>query len=641
MANENSNTATATVTAPAQKPPVKLNAAAHNNDSVVLVGWDWEHGKNINGCLGFALTRINAAGKREIIETHMPFDGQDNKDWKTKPSTEWPIQRKWWLDFTGKTGETYTYEIQAMGGKPDSLKPIDGVVVTTNAVSLRTKVDDTFDVAFTRGVLSTQWLAHMIGLDKDGNPDFQKVIDALSDFEKADNVIRRTLVGNVPELLMAPITECVKDGGHVNLALYELSSKQLVDFLKKHLKYFSLILGNTGKDDLTNAPARKDLHALNADMHDRIIGEWGIPHNKSQVKLDKSGKPTDVTTGSTNWTDTGMGCQANMVARIRNAEVAANYQDYWQRLLADNSEQSAEFRARNAKGYTPVKLADGSTIETWFQPSMPEKTKPKNAVLSPFLKRVKELMEGAQDICCGEVFYPGSPSVVQFMANIWDNNPQLYMFLTVSTPDALGGVKAKRRPGRQPLFTIATGREKDFGDFVKELLKLPEAHAITHGKIICIDPFGKKPVVIFGSDNLGAKASYGNDENALIVIGNKALAQYVFVNMVDVNKHYQSRAAARAQKLGQKNSSYTGKLSSSDSWQGTWTDGYKAREAALFATGVWDGSGLVDDPNLKSEFVVPFNSTPRPSNAAAGPVPGDDTSKDKGEFQHFDSANWQ
>lgn len=601
------------------KTAVKIEASAHHNDSVVLLAWDWKHGEKIPGCLGFSLTRVSKSGKREVIETKLPFSGSKNGKWQSQPSTVWPIQRKFWLDFTGNTGETYSYEIQAMGGEVGKLVAIEGACASTNEVTLATKIDETFEVAFTRGILSTQWLAHMLGSDAEGNPDFQKLIDALADYENPDNIIRKTLVGNVPELLMAPVSECVKDGGHVYAALYELNSKQLLAFLRKHLEYFSLILGNTGKDDFTNEPARKALHEDGADIHDRMIGAWGIAHNKSQVKCDKTGKPTDVTTGSANWTDTGLACQSNMVARVRNAEVAANYLDYWKRLLADNAEQSLEFRRRNAKGYTPVTLADGTIIETWFQPSMDEKVKPRPAELSPFLKRVKELMEGAKDVVCGEVFYPGNPSVVQFMAEIWDNRPDLYMFMTVSTPDALRGVKAKRRKGRQPLFTIATGREREFADFVKELLKLPDAHAITHGKIIVIDPWGEKPVVIFGSDNLGAKASYANDENALVVIGNKKLAQFVFVNMFEINKHFQSRAAARAAAFSGKGR-WNGKLASNDSWQANWLSGYKAREAALLVSGVWDGSGLEDDPNLESEWVIPWS--PR-RNSIAGAVPED------------------
>lgn len=586
---------------------INLVAAAHNNDTVTLIGWDWQRGVKIDGCLGFCLTRINANGVREIITTKLPFDGQDNHNWTSQPSNVWPIQRKFWIDFTGKPGETYTYELQAMGGTPGNLTPIAGLVVTTNPVTLTTKVDDTFEVAFTRGILSTQWLAHMIGIGPDGEPDFQKIIDALEDYNNPNNVIRKQLMANVPEMLMAPVTECATDGGHVYQALYELSANQLVDFLKKNIQYFSLILGNTGKDDFTNAPARKDLHAVGADIHDRMIGAWGIAHNKFQIKTDAKKVPTDVTTGSTNWTNTGMGCQSNMVARIRNAQVAADFMDYWNRLLADNGQQTLAFRRRNAQGYAPVSLADGTVIETYFQPSMDSNTKPKTppVPLSPFLTRVKSLMEGAKEVLVGEVFYPGSPSVVHWMADIWNNNAKLYQFLTVSSYDALIGVKTKRRKGRQPLFTLATGREQDFADFVKELLKLPDAHAITHGKIIVIDPWGAKPVVIFGSDNLGAKASYGNDENGVIVIGNQKLAQFVFVNMFDINKHFQSRAAARAGKFQKKAVGWTGKLALTDGWQAGWIDGYKQLEAQLLATGKWDPSTLVDDPNQVPVLVVP------------------------------------
>ncbi|MBK9771869.1 MAG: hypothetical protein IPP57_13805 [Candidatus Obscuribacter sp.] len=606
-------------------PGIQLVAAAHSNDLVTIVAWDWSAGIKIPGCLGFAMTRINKAGVREVIETKLPFDGQDNKDWKSEPSTVWPIQRKWHLDFTGKKNETYVYEIQAMGGTPGNLVPIAGIVCTTNPITLTTKVDDTFHVAFTRGTLSTQWLARMIGVTADGQPDFQKIIDALEDYKNPNNVIRRTLVGNVPDLLMAPINECLTDDGRVKMALYELSANQLVDFLLANLKYFSLILGNTGPIDETNAPARKALHQAGADIHDRMIGSWGIAHNKSQVKLDKHGKATDVTTGSTNWTNTGLGCQSNMVWRIFNAEVAGNFLDYWERLLVDNSQQTLAFRQRNAQGYAPVTLSDGTVIETYFQPSMKDQSKPKGEVpLSPWLSRVKQLMtEAAADgdsMIVGEVFYPGSPSVVQWMAELWDANPELYMFMTVSTPDALRGVSTKRRKGRPPLFTIASGREKEFADFITELLKLPESHAITHGKIVVIiNKRTGKYTVIGGSDNLGAKASYGNDENGVIVTGNAKLAWFVFVNMFDINKHYLARAAARASRFFQKDSGYTGRLSQTDSWQDAWLDGYKDKEARMLATGVWDGKGLVDKPGAKSVPILPPRK-PKPKVPAADPA---------------------
>jgi hypothetical protein len=614
-----------------------MSAAAHNNDSVTIIGWTLPGGVALAGCKGLSLTRINKAGQREIIETHLPPQGTDNKAWTTQPSTVWPIQRLWWIDFTGKSGETYTYEIEALEGAFGALTPMPGMKVTTNPVTLTVKVDETFDIGFTRGVLSTQWLAHMIGLDKEGNPNFQVIIDALADYDKPNNVIRDTLMGNVPAMLMAPTTECITDGGHVNDAIYELGSKQLVDFFLKHIKYFSMILGNTGPGDETNKAARAALHAANADVTDRVVGAWGIPHNKFQQKDDKHGNPTDVTTGSTNLTDTGMGCQSNMVIRIRNAQVAANYKDYWTRLLADTklgpaNLQSLAFRTRNAQGYAPVTLADGTIIENYFQPSLKDKAKPKDGTLSVFLTRVKGLIEEfagyGDSVMASEVFYPGNPSVVQWFAEAWDKTPTNMMFMTVSTAPALAGVSCKRRPGRPPLFTVAQGREKDFAEFVKELLKLPDAHAITHGKIIVlINHRLKKYVVIGGSDNLGLKASAGNDENAFIIIGNEKVAWWTFVNMFDINQHYLARAAARSTKTVQGDSGWTGSLDVTDGWQKQWLAPYKLKVATLLATGVWDGTGLIDPPGLKSVPVLP-PPTKKPGGKATGAVGATDGSGD-------------
>lgn len=63
-----------------------------------------------------------------------------------------------------------------------------------------------------------------------------------------------------------------------------------------------------------------------------------------------------------------------------------------------------------------------------------------------------------------------------------------------------------------------------FSFWVKELLKLPGAHAIIHDKVVAIDPFSPRCTVITGSHNFGYKASYSNDENMIIISGNMALS---------------------------------------------------------------------------------------------------------------------
>jgi phosphatidylserine/phosphatidylglycerophosphate/cardiolipin synthase-like enzyme len=71
----------------------------------------------------------------------------------------------------------------------------------------------------------------------------------------------------------------------------------------------------------------------------------------------------------------------------------------------------------------------------------------------------------------------------------------------------------------------------------------PSAHAIIHDKIVVIDPLSDQCVVITGSHNLGYRASYNNDENLLIIRGNRALAEAYAAHVLDVYDHYRFRAA--------------------------------------------------------------------------------------------------
>jgi hypothetical protein len=78
-----------------------------------------------------------------------------------------------------------------------------------------------------------------------------------------------------------------------------------------------------------------------------------------------------------------------------------------------------------------------------------------------------------------------------------------------------------------------------FGNLRPELLTA--GHAIIHDKIIVIDPLDENDcTVITGSHNLGYgyKASYCNDENLLIITGNRDLAISYAVHVIDLYEHY-------------------------------------------------------------------------------------------------------
>jgi phosphatidylserine/phosphatidylglycerophosphate/cardiolipin synthase-like enzyme len=93
---------------------------------------------------------------------------------------------------------------------------------------------------------------------------------------------------------------------------------------------------------------------------------------------------------------------------------------------------------------------------------------------------------------------------------------------------------------------VALSKDDVVGAFESELLSVGKA--IIHDKILVIDPLSDAGAIVVGSHNLGFKASYENDENLLIIRGNRALAEAYMVHVLDVYEHYRYRALQRDMK---------------------------------------------------------------------------------------------
>jgi Phosphatidylserine/phosphatidylglycerophosphate/cardiolipin synthases and related enzymes len=77
--------------------------------------------------------------------------------------------------------------------------------------------------------------------------------------------------------------------------------------------------------------------------------------------------------------------------------------------------------------------------------------------------------------------------------------------------------------------------------WIKEILNA--GFAIIHDKVVVIDPFSDDCAVITGSHNLGHKASFNNDENLVIIRGNRKLAAAYASHVLDVYDHFAWRVA--------------------------------------------------------------------------------------------------
>jgi phosphatidylserine/phosphatidylglycerophosphate/cardiolipin synthase-like enzyme len=298
--------------------------------------------------------------------------------------------------------------------------------------------------------------------------------------------------------------------------------------------------------------------------------------------------------GSTNWTSNALCAQTNNSIIARSPRLAAAYKEYWNSLKADTqppgeggkAQQSSDFRDENAKARPPIPLEDGSgSVDLWFSPNTAKargKAHGKNEDVPPDMTEVFDIIAKAQQAVLFLAFQPGSPSIVDAVADALKAKPSLFVRGAVTASQAAGefytaingggtdGKAPKRQKGDPPLpedyrVIRAQGVSKDdaFGQWEAELNQA--GHAVIHDKIVVVDPFSDNCVVITGSHNLGYAASYNNDENMAIIRSHRAIAEAYAAHCLDVYDHY----AWRYWLSDDKDKAWHF-LSADDSWQ----DGY-------------------------------------------------------------------
>lgn len=515
-----------------------------------------------------------------------------------------------------KSGDTIlTKTVSAYEGRPRQLGYLADAV-STNVVTV-TRRRGPFQSTFTNGILAAQWLRHVLLEDGKIEPDelYKKISDPADPH-------RKYLAGAVLPLLR----DLFAQPGEFYLALYELEDVELCKLLLANAGRIHLILSNSAKGesgwDDRNAAARSALRRAGVDLQDRMFNNAQIGHNKFVVHVPPQGPARSVFTGSTNWTATGVAGQSNNALLIEDEAVAAEFLAYWKRMQVDvipqpappteapnllgapmkDSVQGAAFRQSNGAAREFV-LSNGATVTTWFSPNMSVRSK--GTKRPPDLVDVYRRMRLAKEAIFFLAFYPGQSGndcIIGEAVDIGLKDPSLIVTGAVSSPNAMPNYVGKKRGDPDDEsddvaavapFTFAQGKVEivraakiddqmllqDFG-FEKATAK--KVGAIIHDKICVIDPLSDDCCVILGSHNLGYKASYANDENLVIVSGDKALAQAYAVHVLDVYDHYRFRAIeSERQRAGKKG--WTGFLENGDGWLTPYADGRKGSVSRYFA----------------------------------------------------------
>jgi phosphatidylserine/phosphatidylglycerophosphate/cardiolipin synthase-like enzyme len=542
---------------------------AFSNCDHVIVAWNYN--SLIANCIGFALykaTNGEPEATAEPLPNRIGFAGQDPKPGEQRPSTEWPIQRFLWTDYDVNYGDTVSYMVVPM--------LINGTAVvkdTANATAwsaTATVGTDTVDEGpgyetfFNRGIISSQFMSRQIAnlkaTDKKATLD-----DTLKD---ENSTIRKFLGGVLVEHLFAALDEVVKDSSlSIYSALYELNELNVIERFKEIGNRANIILANGAfskkNDDDENQKVRGDIRSTSkVNLYDRIVTGEHFAHNKFIV-FCKDGAPFKVWTGSTNLTENGLYTQVNNAVIITNKDVAKWYLDEWKQIQEAGNAYPDDYIAYNTEGH-----AASGDITTWFAPV-------KNLVdMTPATDLINNAKEGILFL----MFNPGTQGTLYNAILNMIGTPQDLFIHGIMNQNPFGKV--------HPLvFTNkGTTQETSFDAVLPKSITdefafwSDEIHGkmvVIHSKVVVIDPFGAKPVVMFGSHNMGPKASRANDDNLNIVIGNSSLARQYAVNILSVYDHFHWRYSVSQQTDPTKR--YQG-LSTDPNWMKEYHTGVNVKE---------------------------------------------------------------
>ncbi|MEO7334943.1 MAG: phospholipase D-like domain-containing protein [Caldimonas sp.] len=540
------------------------NAIAFSDNDVVLVAWSY--GQRLDGCMGFAVYRIDPAGTETALPSMAVFPGFKRKTGQT--TAQFPIQKFYWKDpyarlVADKTGQRrFRYKIVPLEGQPGKLVPMTLAFAVSNEVEVSPVVTPKLRAFFNRGLISTQHTSQAL----QGAPSSSKLLDLI---RQPDGALRKSLAGDMTEALLG-FVQRARSSGKLYAALYELGDEELIAALEAVGKRLNLVLSNPASSDKQSASAisdgndesRRRLRQTAGRLLDRMLPGNQIGHNKFVVYVGASGHASAVLLGSTNWTSTGLCAQTNNTLVIDDAAIAKRYLDAWHQLADDTlaagpnpkSLQGAALRTFDAKSKV-LKLGTAATLTSWFSPNTPKlrRSNTKDETRPPDMDEVARLIAGAKHAVLFLAFYPGSPGIANWAAAAQKADKGLFVRGCVTNPsaavdfhyDLIGVTPPKRKPGDPPgsqdprviqamalTDTIPAGWKKEI---------LAAGFAVTHDKIVVVDPFSTDCAVVTGSHNLGHKASFNNDENLVIVRGERRLAEAYATHVLDVYDHFSWR----------------------------------------------------------------------------------------------------
>jgi phosphatidylserine/phosphatidylglycerophosphate/cardiolipin synthase-like enzyme len=520
-----------------------LRARVVAGTRVILMALDLDEAER-SGLRGFAFSRAKGAEAQRVLRGIKYFadlvpDPKRGADYSTR---EHPIQGFLWSDYQADPDTEYHFTIEALYGDIGALE-------VKHSVDFRIRTEKENDgrhgVWFNRGAIASHALA----------TEFhnRQITDDMADNVDENGVLGdeevRWLSRGLAEACLAFING-TRAGEGLRVCAYEFTYLPVLLALKRAIGRgvdVRIVYHWTKKDDDANAKAIVKA-GLPADrLHPRT--RTAIPHNKFIVKIE-GGQPTQVWTGSTNFTNTGFFGQTNVGHLVTDDGVARTYLDYWQALSGDPTHIKAVAGARELTSNPPGAIPEGA-IARFYSPRKDDK------MLDWYGQRIRNgaslvILTLPFNVAPGLLSALAAPSeAMRFVilenpptAEIDDAERQSEGRLVFSSGGLMGKKFVHRLTGGGEVVPIE-GSQLDAW-FVEEELARSINHGhvfFVHSKLLLIDPLSDDPLICSGSANFSSNSLKQNDENMLLIRGETRVADIYFTEFDRIFRHFFARNA--------------------------------------------------------------------------------------------------
>lgn len=489
-----------------------------------------------------------------------------------------PIQGFTWSDFTAKPGHRYTYRIQAMRGTPEALVKFRQVSAT---VTTESEAAGDHDVFFNRGAAASQEFARRFG--------------AMADLRKAPPEDPRWawLSRGAAEAILGFVERAEDARWSLRVAAYEFRLDAFATALAaargRGVDVAVLYDGNPNapdakgrvfpRDDNRATAARAGLQAACIERVTRSdVKSPPISHHKFIVLL-KDGKPQAVLTGSTNFSRGGVFGQANVVHVVEAPAVAAAFLACWDLIRVNPNHPELRTKLSALNRLPEDKPPRGTT--TLMSPQSSD------AALRWYAAQAKS--------ADGALFMTFAFGMNDLFQDAYRNGRAPLRYALLDKLVAPGIAKARRSVAEKAMTKLRFAKENRFAvgnrlttnlfdRWMKESVSGLNQHVqYIHTKFMLIDPLGSDPIVVTGSANFSAASTTDNDENMLVIRGNRRVADVYLGEYMRLWNHYAFREWAAKQTTAPADTAFAHLDVGDQWWRGYFGDTARARQRRYFA----------------------------------------------------------